>query len=166
MVVKFRNTIWPPPPQLSLHRRAALSSNSNGTRSVYSRENPKSILYCEMSMKTSHSRSLILHIKKGSRRLGPLQFATLPIPQFTKPTNKMRTPAVLHVKHSLYIRERGRRLHSGLFNIEISMLRIGSRQRRITVVRKLSTVVRVHPSLTHSLAPSPFSLISCTLRLL
>jgi hypothetical protein len=24
MVVKFRNTIWPPPPQLSLHRRAAL----------------------------------------------------------------------------------------------------------------------------------------------
>jgi hypothetical protein len=34
MVVKFRNTIWPPKPQLSLHRRAALSSNSNGTRSV------------------------------------------------------------------------------------------------------------------------------------
>jgi hypothetical protein len=33
MVVKFRNTISPPPPQLSLHRRAALSSNSNGTRS-------------------------------------------------------------------------------------------------------------------------------------
>jgi hypothetical protein len=33
MVVKFRNTIWPPPPQLSLHRRAALSSYSNGTRS-------------------------------------------------------------------------------------------------------------------------------------
>jgi hypothetical protein len=31
MVVKFRNTIWPPPPQLFLHRRAALSSNSNGT---------------------------------------------------------------------------------------------------------------------------------------
>jgi hypothetical protein len=49
MVVKFRNTIGPPPPQLSLHRRAALSSNSNGTRSVYSRENPKSSLYCEMS---------------------------------------------------------------------------------------------------------------------
>jgi hypothetical protein len=44
MVVKFRSTIWPPPPQLSLHRRAALSSNSNGTRSVYSRENPKSSL--------------------------------------------------------------------------------------------------------------------------
>jgi hypothetical protein len=50
MVVKFRNTIWPPPPQLSHHRTAALSSNSNGTRSVYSRENPKSSLYCEMSM--------------------------------------------------------------------------------------------------------------------
>jgi hypothetical protein len=50
MVVKFRNTIWSPPPQLSLHRRAALSSNSNGTRSVYSRENTKSSLYCEMSM--------------------------------------------------------------------------------------------------------------------
>jgi hypothetical protein len=35
MVVKFRNTICPPPAQLSLHRRAALSSNSNGTRSIY-----------------------------------------------------------------------------------------------------------------------------------
>jgi hypothetical protein len=56
MVVKFRNTIWPPPPQLSLHRRAALSSNSNGTRSVYSRENPKSNLYCEMFMYLSHYR--------------------------------------------------------------------------------------------------------------
>jgi hypothetical protein len=30
MVDKFRNTICPPPPQLSLHRRAALSRNSNG----------------------------------------------------------------------------------------------------------------------------------------
>jgi hypothetical protein len=44
MVVKFRNSICPPPPQLSLHRRAALPSNSNGTRSVYSRKNPKSSL--------------------------------------------------------------------------------------------------------------------------
>jgi hypothetical protein len=50
MVVKFRNTILPPPPQPSLHRRAALSNNSKGTRSVYSRENPKSSLYCETSM--------------------------------------------------------------------------------------------------------------------
>jgi hypothetical protein len=50
MVVKFRNTICPPPPQLSLHRRAALSRNSNGTCSVCSRKNPKSSLYCEMSM--------------------------------------------------------------------------------------------------------------------
>jgi hypothetical protein len=50
MVVKFRKTIWPPPPQLSLHRKDALSSNSNGTRSVYNRENPKSSLYCQMSM--------------------------------------------------------------------------------------------------------------------
>jgi hypothetical protein len=41
MVVKFRNSICPPPPQLSLHRRAALSNNSNGLRSVYSRKNPK-----------------------------------------------------------------------------------------------------------------------------
>jgi hypothetical protein len=38
----------PPPPQLSLHRRAALLSNSNGTRSGYSRENPKSSLYCDI----------------------------------------------------------------------------------------------------------------------
>jgi hypothetical protein len=36
MVVKFRNTTWPPPLQLSLHRRAALSSYSNGTRSYIS----------------------------------------------------------------------------------------------------------------------------------
>jgi hypothetical protein len=43
MVVNFRNTICPPPLQLSLHRRAALSSNSNGTRSVYSRKNPKAV---------------------------------------------------------------------------------------------------------------------------
>jgi hypothetical protein len=49
MVVKFRNTICPPPPQVSFHRSAALSSNSNGRRSVYSRKNPKSRLYCEMS---------------------------------------------------------------------------------------------------------------------
>jgi hypothetical protein len=42
-----------PPPQLSLHRRAALSCNSNGTRSVYSRENPKRSLYCEMSVDTT-----------------------------------------------------------------------------------------------------------------
>jgi hypothetical protein len=45
MVVKCRNTICPPPPQVSLYRRAALSSNSNGTRSEYSRKNPKSSLY-------------------------------------------------------------------------------------------------------------------------
>jgi hypothetical protein len=44
MVVKFENTICPPPPQLSLHRRAALSSNSNRTRSVYDRQNPKTSL--------------------------------------------------------------------------------------------------------------------------
>jgi hypothetical protein len=58
MVVKFRNNIWPPPPQLSLHRRAALSSKSNGTRSVYNRENPKISLYCEMSMDKAHEISL------------------------------------------------------------------------------------------------------------
>jgi hypothetical protein len=34
MVAKFWITIRPPPPQLSLQRRAVLSSNSNGTRSV------------------------------------------------------------------------------------------------------------------------------------
>jgi hypothetical protein len=46
MVVKFRNTSWPPPPQLS--------SNSNRTWSVYNRENPKSSLYCEMSVAGIH----------------------------------------------------------------------------------------------------------------
>jgi hypothetical protein len=45
MVFKMRNTICPPPPQLSLHKIAALTSNSNGTRSVYNRKNPKSSLY-------------------------------------------------------------------------------------------------------------------------
>jgi hypothetical protein len=51
MVDKFRITIWPPSTAaLSLHRRAALSSNSNGTRSVYSRKSLKSSLYCDMSM--------------------------------------------------------------------------------------------------------------------
>jgi hypothetical protein len=61
MVVKFRNTIWPPPPQLSFHRRAALSSNSNGTWSVYSRENPKRSLYCEMSVNLLHCLERQLH---------------------------------------------------------------------------------------------------------
>jgi hypothetical protein len=44
MVVKFRNTICPPPPQLSFHRRAALSSDSNGTRS-YIAERTQSAVY-------------------------------------------------------------------------------------------------------------------------
>jgi hypothetical protein len=44
MVVNFRNTIWPPPPQLSLHKRAALSSNSNGTRS-YIAERTQNAVY-------------------------------------------------------------------------------------------------------------------------
>jgi hypothetical protein len=35
MVARNRNTIWPAPPQLSLHRRAALSTNSNGTQSAH-----------------------------------------------------------------------------------------------------------------------------------
>jgi hypothetical protein len=50
MMVKFGNNICPPPPQLSLHWRAVLSSNSSGTQSVYSRKKPKSSLYCEMSI--------------------------------------------------------------------------------------------------------------------
>jgi hypothetical protein len=67
MVVKFRNTIWPPPPQLSLHRRAALTSNSNGTWSVYNRENPpKSSLYCEMSMKCTVEFSVNAMLWQGN----------------------------------------------------------------------------------------------------
>jgi hypothetical protein len=65
MVVKFRNTISPPPPQFSLHRRAELSSNSNGTRSKYSRKNPKSSLYCEMSMGASRTGCAANGYKKG-----------------------------------------------------------------------------------------------------
>jgi hypothetical protein len=51
MVVKFRNTICPPQPQLSHHGRAALSSNSNGTSS-YIEERTQSAVYtyCVMSM--------------------------------------------------------------------------------------------------------------------
>jgi hypothetical protein len=44
IVGKFRNTNWPPSPQLSLHGKAALSSNSNGTRS-YIAERTQSIVY-------------------------------------------------------------------------------------------------------------------------
>jgi hypothetical protein len=43
MVVKFRNTICPPQPQLSLHRRAALSSDSNGTRSYIARRTQSAV---------------------------------------------------------------------------------------------------------------------------
>jgi hypothetical protein len=53
MVVKFINTIFPPPPQLSLQRRAALSSNSNGTWSVYTvaeRTQTAVYVYCELSI--------------------------------------------------------------------------------------------------------------------
>jgi hypothetical protein len=44
IVVKFKNTICPPPPQLALHRRAALSSNSNGTHSPYIAERTQTAL--------------------------------------------------------------------------------------------------------------------------
>jgi hypothetical protein len=44
MVVKFRNTIWPPPTQLSLHRRAAQASNLNGTWS-YIAERTQNTVY-------------------------------------------------------------------------------------------------------------------------
>jgi hypothetical protein len=44
MVVKFRNSICPLQPQLSLHRRAALSSDSNGARS-YIAERTQSTVY-------------------------------------------------------------------------------------------------------------------------
>jgi hypothetical protein len=35
MVARIRNAIWPPPPQFFLHRRAALTTNSNGTQSAH-----------------------------------------------------------------------------------------------------------------------------------
>jgi hypothetical protein len=35
MVARNRNTIWPPPPQHSLRRRAALTTNSNVTQSAH-----------------------------------------------------------------------------------------------------------------------------------
>jgi hypothetical protein len=45
MVVKFRNNICPPQPQLSLHRRAALSSDSNGTTRSYIAERTQTAVY-------------------------------------------------------------------------------------------------------------------------
>jgi hypothetical protein len=59
MVVKFINTTCPPQPQLSLHRRAALSSYSNWTR----REDPKRSLYCEMSVDQTPWRCCHLYSK-------------------------------------------------------------------------------------------------------
>jgi hypothetical protein len=56
MVVKFRNTICPPQPPLSLHRRAALSSDSNATRS-YIAEGTQSAVYivrCLWGVLTAH----------------------------------------------------------------------------------------------------------------
>jgi hypothetical protein len=47
MVVKFRNTIWPPPPQLSLtigELRCQASQTEHGPYIV-----PKRSLYCEIS---------------------------------------------------------------------------------------------------------------------
>jgi hypothetical protein len=43
IVVKFRNTIWPPPPLLSLHTTAALSSNLNGKRSDIAERNQRAV---------------------------------------------------------------------------------------------------------------------------
>jgi hypothetical protein len=81
MVVNFRNSICPRPPQLSLHRRAALSSISNGTRSVYSRKNPKSSLYCvyvygvsiySTSVEPSVQNDLFYCFRPDFIQLGPL----------------------------------------------------------------------------------------------
>jgi hypothetical protein len=77
MVVIFKNTICLPPPQLSLHRRAALSSNSNGTRSVYRRKNPKSSLYCEMSMIDSRGEISMVTILRASNLSGKSFFLLL-----------------------------------------------------------------------------------------
>jgi hypothetical protein len=43
MVPEFRNTVCPPSPQLLLHKRAALLTNSKGIQSLYSRKNPKAV---------------------------------------------------------------------------------------------------------------------------
>jgi hypothetical protein len=59
MVVKFRNTICPAQPQLSLHRRAALSSYSNGTRS-YIAERTQCAVYIVRCL----WYSLTVHLKK------------------------------------------------------------------------------------------------------
>jgi hypothetical protein len=61
MAVKLRNTIVVIPlHRSSPYRRAALSSNSNVTQSKYNSENPKSSLYCEMSLgETSSDRPIV-----------------------------------------------------------------------------------------------------------
>jgi hypothetical protein len=56
MLVKFRNTIFPPPPQFLLHRRAELSTNSKGTQSV------PALYKAERSRKAVYTvRCLLLH---------------------------------------------------------------------------------------------------------
>jgi hypothetical protein len=62
MVVKIRNTICPPQPQLSLHRRAALSSESNGTRS-YIAERTQSAVYIVRCLWSIYSQ--VAEVKKN-----------------------------------------------------------------------------------------------------
>jgi hypothetical protein len=45
LVVKFRNTAWPPPPQLSLHRRAALGQAIQTEHGPYIAERTQKAVY-------------------------------------------------------------------------------------------------------------------------
>jgi hypothetical protein len=69
-----------------LHRSSPFIGNSNGTRPVYSRENPKSSLYCDMSMGLPHDENQYAQKPYGEYKSkkkgivkGPLSFDFLHI---------------------------------------------------------------------------------------
>jgi hypothetical protein len=79
MVVKFRNTTWPPPPQFSLHRRAALSSHSYGTRSYIADRTKTQSIYYKMSVRQTEA-TVDFHIEfRNSQALGDTGEYTLVI---------------------------------------------------------------------------------------
>jgi hypothetical protein len=72
MAVKFRTTICPPPLQLSLHRRAALSSKSNETRvRIWQKELKKEsiivrcLLHEQLSIPKNHTLDFLAHAVLG-----------------------------------------------------------------------------------------------------
>jgi hypothetical protein len=67
MVVKLKNTTWPPPPQFSLHnRRAALSSYSNGTYIAEITQNAVYIVRCLWVKSPTSGAGITISFQKGA----------------------------------------------------------------------------------------------------